>query len=203
MGKLARSSNRLECNVLECPGVGREGSARILACACARLREARKNLRKHVCGLYTLLVAPRVVPDPLLFDQVRCRVRLAGRFAAEAQRETAAISPEPLIAERLPPGCRGCCLGQYPGGSSGQHGCRLKCCSATRQNPDVVRYLRRKPRSAILALQDGTRLTVYDSALGCDVTVVVKPGAILLFDGDVAHAGASYAACNTRGVHVV
>ena len=35
----------------------------------------------------------------------------------------------------------------------------------------------------------------------CDVTVLVPVGAILLFDGDVAHAGASYAACNSR-VHV-
>eukprot|EP00966_Prymnesium_polylepis_P059302 1374746-Prymnesium_polylepis.1 len=68
-------------------------------------------------------------------------------------------------------------------------------------NPNVVRYLRRKPRSAILALQEGTRLTVYDTELECNVTVLVPPGAILLFDGDVAHAGASYAACNTR-VHL-
>ena len=64
-----------------------------------------------------------------------------------------------------------------------------------------VRCLRRKPCSAILALQEGTCLTVYDAALGHDVTMAVPPGAILLFDGDVAHAGASYAACNSR-VHV-
>ena len=60
---------------------------------------------------------------------------------------------------------------------------------------------RRKPRSCILALEAGTRLIVYDTAMHQDVTVCVPPGAILMFDGDVAHAGASYAACNTR-VHL-
>ena len=33
------------------------------------------------------------------------------------------------------------------------------------------------------------------------MTVVPPPGAILLFDGDVAHTGASYAGGNTR-VHL-
>ena len=58
-----------------------------------------------------------------------------------------------------------------------------------------------KPCSAILGLQPGARLYVYDPALCCDVTVLVPVGHILLFDGDVAHAGACYATTNTR-VHV-
>jgi hypothetical protein len=71
-------------------------------------------------------------------------------------------------------------------------------------DPDLVRYIRRprrKPCSAILALQPGSRLYVYDTLLKHDVTVPIPPGAILVFDGDVAHAGASYATPNTR-VHV-
>ena len=68
-------------------------------------------------------------------------------------------------------------------------------------DPDRVRYARRKPASAILALQHGSRLYVYDSALKMEVTVLVPPGATLVFDGDVAHRGASYAGLNTR-VHM-
>ena len=64
-----------------------------------------------------------------------------------------------------------------------------------------IRRPRRKPCSAILALQPGSRLYVYDTLLKHDVTVLIPPGAILVFDGDVAHAGASYATPNTR-VHV-
>ena len=68
-------------------------------------------------------------------------------------------------------------------------------------DPNKVRYRKRKPCSAILALSEGARLYVYDQVLKREVTVVVPPGAILLFDGDVPHAGASYAAVNTR-IHV-
>ena len=73
-------------------------------------------------------------------------------------------------------------------------------------DPDHVKYdgtrlLQRKPRSAMLSLQPGTRLFVYGPVLGHDVTAVVPPCAILLFDGDVAHAGASYAGGNTK-VHL-
>ena len=66
---------------------------------------------------------------------------------------------------------------------------------------DGARRRRVKPCSAILGLQPGARLYVYDPALCCDVTVLVPVGHILLFDGDVAHAGACYATTNTR-VHV-
>jgi hypothetical protein len=70
-------------------------------------------------------------------------------------------------------------------------------------NPDHVQILApaRKPRSAMLSLMWGTRLIVYDSVLGHLVLVPIPPGCILLFDGDVAHAGAAYHAQNTR-VHV-
>ena len=68
-------------------------------------------------------------------------------------------------------------------------------------DPTVVRYKRRKPCSAILALSAGARLYVRDTHLGMDVTVLIPPGAIMIFDGDVAHAGASYAGPNTR-VHL-
>jgi len=70
-------------------------------------------------------------------------------------------------------------------------------------DPDHVQCLPppQKPRSAILSLRPGTRLIVYDSTLEHLVLVPVEPGSILLFDGDVAHAGAAYHAENTR-VHV-
>ena len=68
-------------------------------------------------------------------------------------------------------------------------------------DPDRVRYARRKPCSAILGLQQGSRLYVYDTHLKREVTVLVPPGGVVVFDGDVAHRGASYAALNTR-VHV-
>ena len=72
-------------------------------------------------------------------------------------------------------------------------------------DPDKVRYRTTcgpiKPCSAILGLQPGARLYVYDTDLEHEVTVLIPPGAILLFDGDVAHRGASYASMNTR-VHL-
>ena len=70
-------------------------------------------------------------------------------------------------------------------------------------NPDHVESLApaRKPRSAMLSLMWGTRLVVYDIVLERLVLVPIPPGCILLFDGDVAHAGAAYHALNTR-VHV-
>jgi hypothetical protein len=66
---------------------------------------------------------------------------------------------------------------------------------------DGGRHRRVKPCSAILGLEPGARLYVYDPALKRDVTVLIPVGAILLFEGDVAHAGACYATPNTR-VHV-
>ena len=70
-------------------------------------------------------------------------------------------------------------------------------------NPDHVESLApaRKPRSAMLSLMWGTRLIVYDIVLERLVLVPIPPGCILLFDGDVAHAGAAYHTQNTR-VHV-
>ena len=70
-------------------------------------------------------------------------------------------------------------------------------------DPTLVRYCngqirRRKPCSAILGLEMGARLYIFDTELAHDVTVLIAPGAILLFDGDVAHAGACYASPNIR-----
>jgi ectoine hydroxylase-related dioxygenase (phytanoyl-CoA dioxygenase family) len=53
----------------------------------------------------------------------------------------------------------------------------------------------------MLALQSGTRLIVYDEDSRRDVSVPLGPGDVLVFDGDVAHAGAWYASVNTR-VHM-
>ena len=55
-----------------------------------------------------------------------------------------------------------------------------------------------KPASVILALQAGTRLFVRDEEADETVAVALAPGDALVFDGDVAHAGAWYASLNTR-----
>ena len=59
----------------------------------------------------------------------------------------------------------------------------------------------RKPCSVILALQDGARLLVWDAATRNQIPVVLYAGDVLVFDGDVGHAGADYYVSNTR-VHV-
>ena len=59
----------------------------------------------------------------------------------------------------------------------------------------------RKPASAILALEPGTRVAVYDEERGGDVLVEIPPGSMLIFDGDVAHNGMWYTRSNTR-VHL-
>ena len=72
-------------------------------------------------------------------------------------------------------------------------------------NPDEVRNLGllgcQKPCSVIAALQDGTQLRVWDRVARKEVPVVMYAGDVLVFDGDVVHAGAEYSVANTR-VHV-
>ena len=68
-------------------------------------------------------------------------------------------------------------------------------------DPALVQLAQKKPAGVILALQPGTRMVVYHELLGRDVLVPVPPGCMLVFDGDVAHAGAWYACPNTR-VHM-
>jgi hypothetical protein len=65
-------------------------------------------------------------------------------------------------------------------------------------DPALVGCAPRKPRSGLLGTMHGARLIVYDEELGHDVVVPITRGSILLFDGDVAHAGASYHEPNTR-----
>ena len=71
-------------------------------------------------------------------------------------------------------------------------------------DPGLVAALgrkKKKPCSVILALQSGTRLLVRDEVADENVAVPLAPGDILVFDGDVAHAGEWYASRNTR-VHM-
>ena len=71
--------------------------------------------------------------------------------------------------------------------------------------PDVVANLGlrggRKPRSVLLALEEGTRLHVRHPSHNASVVVLLGPGDVIVFDGDVAHAGSGYRAENTR-LHV-
>ena len=50
-------------------------------------------------------------------------------------------------------------------------------------------------------MQVGTRLFVRDEEADETVVVALGPGDILVFEGDVAHAGAWYTSLNTR-VHL-
>ena len=68
-------------------------------------------------------------------------------------------------------------------------------------DPDMCEGLQRKPVSAFLTMEYGTRLHVRDEAENVTIPVVLEPGDILVFEGDVAHAGAAYVSRNTR-VHV-
>ena len=65
-------------------------------------------------------------------------------------------------------------------------------------DPDVVRGLKRKPCSVILALESGAMLHVFHEGLGKKVPVPLSPGDVLVFDGDVKHHGSGYASKNTR-----
>ena len=68
-------------------------------------------------------------------------------------------------------------------------------------NPDLCEGLPRKPASVILGMQRGARLMVRDERANATVPIVLGPGDVLVFEGDVAHAGAAYCVRNTR-VHV-
>ena len=60
----------------------------------------------------------------------------------------------------------------------------------------------RTPRSAILALEAGTRLCVSPHNSGYAVELLLEVGDVLVFDGDLVHAGSAYPdRANTR-LHV-
>ena len=88
--------------------------------------------------------------------------RLSGQSAcgspgASQQRRSARLPPSRRSRRSLS-GCHpvaGCCLGRYPSGSSGQHGCSLKCCSATRQILGSDPSSRATARLEAAAAQDG------------------------------------------------
>ena len=84
---------------------------------------------------------------------------------------------------------------------------RAKCTEQKRHwdyNPDLLEGRRTtKPASAILALEPGSRIIFFPNEFLASgrVPTLLNPGDLLVFDGDVSHAGASYALPNTR-VHV-
>ena len=66
-------------------------------------------------------------------------------------------------------------------------------------NPKQLRGSERKPAGVLLALEHGARMRVMGEH-GVRM-ICLEPGDVLVFDGDVVHAGAAYRAPNTR-VHV-
>lgn len=63
-------------------------------------------------------------------------------------------------------------------------------------DPDLVASVRKKPYGAVVALQDGTKLSIYGHG-----EVQLCRGDCLVFDGDCVHAGSAYSVPNTR-VHI-
>ncbi len=63
-------------------------------------------------------------------------------------------------------------------------------------DPALVESVRKKPCGVVLALEDGTTLSIYGEG-----DVALKAGDCLIFDGDCVHAGSKYEKANTR-VHV-
>ena len=63
-------------------------------------------------------------------------------------------------------------------------------------DPALVSKVRKKPCGALLAIEEGTTLSIHGEG-----NVSLNPGDCLVFDGDCVHAGSEYDAPNTR-VHV-
>lgn len=65
-------------------------------------------------------------------------------------------------------------------------------------NPDTISNLAVKPRSVLLALEDETKLIVWDKDMAKPRDLILKRGDCVVFDADVVHAGAAYDKPNTR-----
>lgn len=65
-------------------------------------------------------------------------------------------------------------------------------------NPDTISNLAVKPRSVLLALEDKTKLIVWDEKTAKPRELMLERGDCVLFDADVVHAGAAYDKPNTR-----
>ena len=72
-----------------------------------------------------------------------------------------------------------------------KRGCRAQQLH-TDYEASAVRALRRKPLSVLVALQDGTSLTLKTER------VLLNAGDMCTFEGDVMHAGSAYDSHNTR-----
>jgi len=64
-------------------------------------------------------------------------------------------------------------------------------------DPKKVAGVPKKPQSAVLALEPNTFFWVAGRD-GMAIKIVMRPGDILVFDGDLVHAGAQYSKPNTR-----
>ena len=65
-------------------------------------------------------------------------------------------------------------------------------------NPDTIPNLAVKPRSVLLALEDETKLIVWDKDTAKPKELMLKRGDCVVFNADVVHAGAAYDKPNTR-----
>ena len=82
-----------------------------------------------------------------------------------------------------------------------EHGCQQQPWHAD-YSPTKCEGMRYKPQGVLLALQPHTHFLIAAEAGGGVEDVELSPGDVLIFDGDIVHAGAAYKdAPNTR-IHV-
>lgn len=151
-------------------------------------------------------VLPNAVPDLTDTDLITMR-RIAqakgGRiFNPDALRVQAPLPRNAPIVRKMRRALKGVLYGRVASGSVVLHsspGCRQQQWH-TDYDPALLRRCRRKPLGAVLALQDGTAFMVRADD-GRQRRLQLSRGDVLVFDGDLVHAGAAYAKHNTR-VHM-
>ena len=67
--------------------------------------------------------------------------------------------------------------------------------------PAKLLGVRRKPQGVLWALEDGTRFMVAGPE-GIAFEITLSAGEVLIFDGDLVHAGAAYPNCANTRVHM-
>lgn len=132
-------------------------------------------------------------------DRLRTTVVRHGRtvFNPDKLRSQATIRMDSSIVRSLAHvlDTRGFLCGRTLGTTvilSSEPGCKKQAWH-TDYDANAVASLRVKPLGVLLALQDGTRFEEFPNT-----THILDRGDVLIFDGDVVHAGAAYGVGNIR-----
>ena len=162
------------------------------------------------CRIYRKAVEPALLSAelPVFQDEADARSRIITAGQKGKQRRQYKVSSQKVVPQAMLGALKG--AGELEGRTPSEVNVldSLPGCKEQKlhwdYDPGLIDCLpngRPKPCSAIMAMQPGTRLCVYDEAKKAVVKVALGPGDILVFDGDVAHYGAWYATRNTR-MHV-